>query len=467
MGGMDTSTDYREFINSKSQHGLDSGFEPYWIPDWLFDYQDYLDNWAIRKGRCELLADTGLGKTLMELVWAQNVIEHTNKPCIISTPLAVGQQILEHADKFGIKAKRTRDGVMTDEPIVWITNYQQLHKYDPSKFSGFCGDEAGCLKDEKSATKKLVREFTRNMPYRLLATATAAPNDYQELGNASEVLGYLGYQDMLSMFFKQMDSGGRRWGGMEGAKYRFRGHAEQPFWSWVCSWARSIRKPSDLGFDDDRFILPELIEREVIVESAKARPGHLFPTAANGLAEERTERRNSLNERCEQAAQIAIEHPGSTILWCDLNDEGDLIEKLIPGCVQVKGNMPDDKKEEYLIGFARGEIKNLVLKKVIGAWGLNLQTCHNVVSFPTHSAEQDYQLVRRCWRFGQKNPVSVTRILCEGERHIMDNMKRKYMQMDRMFDSINRHMKDALHLVSADHFPLKEELPQWLSSTKS
>jgi len=459
--------DYAEFIKSKSQHGLDSGFEPRFMPDFLFDFQSCLAYWAVRKGRCEILADTGLGKTLMELVFAQNVVEETNRPFMLATPIAVGQQILEHAERFGIKANRTRDGKMTDEACVWITNYQQLHKYDPSRFAGFAGDEAGCLKDEKSATKATVKEFTRQMRYRLLATATAAPNDYHELGNASEVLGYLGYQDMLSRFFKQVDSGGRRFGGMEGAKYRFRGHAEQPFWSWVCSWARSIRKPSDLGFDDSRFILPELIEREIVVESSYRRPGTLFPTSANGIAEERQERRGSLKERCEMAAKIAIEHPGSTILWCDLNDEGDLIEKLIPGCVQVKGSMSDEKREEYLIGFARGQIKNLVLKKVIGAWGLNLQTCHNVVSFPTHSAEQDYQLVRRCWRFGQTNPVTVTRILCEGESHIMPNLRRKYQQIDRMFESINRHMKDAMHLASSDYFPLKEEVPQWLSSTKS
>ncbi len=460
------SVDYQEFIRRKSQEGLDDGFEPMFMPDWLFDFQGHLDQWAIRKGRCQILADTGLGKTLMELVYGQNVVEHTNKPVLLATPIAVGQQILDEANRFGIKAKRTRDGVMTDEACIWITNYQQLHKYDSNRFAAFIGDESGCLKDPKSTTKATVREFTRRMRYRLLATATAAPNDYWELGNASEILGYLGFQDMLSRFFKQVENGGRRWSGMEGTKYRFRGHAEQPFWSWVCSWARSIRKPSDLGFDDTRFILPPLIENEIVVESAKIRPGQLFPTPAEGLGEERVERRNSLTERCEAAATNAKNHEGSTVIWCDLNDEGDVLEKMLPGSVQVKGSMSDDAKEDALMSFSRGQVRHMIIKKAIGAWGLNWQHCHNVVTFPTHSAEQDYQLVRRCWRFGQTLPVTVTRILCEGERNILDSLKRKNAQMSRMFESINLHMKDAMHLASADRFPLKESLPSWLSSTK-
>lgn len=456
---------YQEFINRKSQIGQNAGFDPLWMPDFLFDFQKHLVEWAILKGRAAIFADCGLGKSPMQLVWAENAIRKANMPALIVTPIAVGTQIVSEAAKFGINAKRTRDGILTDEKCIWVTNYEQLHKYDPSRFTAIVCDESSAIKDFKSERKAIVTEFARTIPYRLLCTATAAPNDFWELGTSSEALGLLGFRDMVTTFFKQETSKNHHgWGR---TKYRFRGHAEQPFWQWVCSWARSLRKPSDIGFSDSQFQLPELIEREIVVETAAPRPGLLFSVAARDMREERAERHHSIRERCEMAAEIASKCDGPLVAWCELNPEGDMLEKMIAGAVQIKGSMPDDAKEEALMAFSAGQINRLVIKPKIGAWGLNWQHCCNTVVFPSHSFEQYYQLVRRFYRFGQKNNVTVSSVLCEGERGILENLKRKQRQSVQMFESIVRHMNDAMHLNSQDFFPDQERIPKWLSSNKS
>lgn len=458
------STTYQEFITAKSQISEQSGFEPNWIPDWLFDFQSHLTGWAIRKGRAALFEDCGLGKTPQQLVWAENVVRHTNRPVLIATPIAVGQQALAEANKFGVTAKRTRDGLMTDEACVWITNYEQLHKYDPNRFAGFVGDESSAIKDFKTERKKTVTEFSRRMPYRLLCTATAAPNDFWELGTSSEALGYLGWRDMITSFFRQEVS--KNYLGWGRTKYRFRGHAEQPFWAWVCSWARSLRKPSDLGFDDSRFALPELIETTETITTAKPRAGTLFTVPARDMQEERDERRHSLAERCDKACEVALSQDGPAVCWVELNPEGDRLAKMLPDSVQVSGSMSDDAKEEALVAFGAGQIKRMIIKPKIGAWGLNWQHCSNVIVFPSHSFESYYQLVRRCYRFGQTRPVRVTRIISEGEVRIIDNLARKQDQSNKIFASIVSHMKDAMHIQSTDFFPETERLPSWLASTK-
>lgn len=452
-------SDYGSFIASKSQGVRNAGFDPHWMPSCLFDFQESLTRWAIEKGRAALFEDCGMGKTIQQLVWAQNVIEETNKPVIIFTPIAVGAQTIAEAEKFGLTAKRTRDGKMTDEACIWVTNYEQLHKYDPSKFGGMVGDESGCIKDSKTERKKQVVEFMRRMRYRLLCTATAAPNDYWELGSSSEALGYLGFRDMITQFFKQETSKDHHgWGR---TKYRFRGHAEQPFWAWVCSWARSLRQPSDLGFDDAKFVLPELRETEYVIETAIPRPGTLFTVPAKDIREERAERRHSIQERCEKAVELA-QKPGPAVLWCELNPEGDLLEKMLTDVVQVSGSMSDDEKEEALIAFGKGQIRRMICKPKIGAWGLNWQHCSNVISFPSHSFEQYYQLVRRCYRFGQERPVDVSLIVCEGEKGVLNSLKRKQHQAQEMFSSIVAHMRDAMHLASLDYFSDEEQIPSWL-----
>lgn len=451
---------YAEFLKRRAKYSDPQGFDPVWVPDFLFDFQKYMVEWACREGRAALFEGCGLGKTPQQLVWAENVVRKTNRPVMLATPIAVGAQTVREAEKFGIAAKRTRNGKMTDEACVWVTNYEQLTKYDPSKFAGFVGDESSAIKDFKSERSGIVADFCRSIPHRLLCSATPAPNDFDELGTSSEALGRLGYRDMVTTFFRQeMNRDASGWGR---AKLRFRGHAEEPFWSWVCSWARAIRRPSDLGFNDERFDLPPLNEIEHVVQTAKPRPGMLFPVPARDLREERAERRHTLRERCELAAQIGCDVTGPVSWWAELNDEADELERLIPGCEQVSGSDSDEAKEEKLTAFSTGELNRIVIKPSIGCWGLNWQHCADAVVFPSHSFERYHQLVHRFYRFGQMKPVNINLIVSEGEQGIIRSLRRKEQQVEQMFASIVAHMKDAMHLATQDVFKQKEVVPSWL-----
>ncbi len=462
---------FEVFISRKSQLDGDFGFAPLWMPDCMFDFQAHLTDYAIRGGRKALFEDCGLGKSLQELVWGQNVLQHTNKPTLILTPLAVAQQFIAEGEKFGVEVKRIKDGAV-HRGVVNVANYDQLHKLNPNDFGGVACDESSILKNSDGATRAAVTEFMRTLPYRLLGTATAAPNDLPELGTSSEALGYLGHMDMLSKFFKNdrnnsVDTGGK-WRGHAaprayvGPQWRFRGHAEEPFWRWVCSWARSIRKPSDFGFEDRNFVLPPLIQNEHVVAATKPREGMLFAMPAVGLREEREERRRTIQERCEMAAALVANTGQPAIAWCHLNDEGDLLERLIPGSIQVSGKDSDEEKEEKLLSFASGQSRVLVTKPIIAAWGLNLQFCSHMTSFASHSFEQSYQSVRRCWRFGQTRPVVVDHIISDGEGRALANLKRKAAQADELFSQLVRYMRDALHITRGRTFDKKEELPSWL-----
>lgn len=463
------SVAYTDFLDRKLQQRAAGGFEPEWMPPFLFDFQASLTEWAVRHGQAAIFADCGLGKTPMQLVWAENVWRHTGKPVLILTPLAVASQTIAEAEKFGIDAAVSRDGTVAAE--VTVTNYQRLHHFDPSDFGGVVCDESSALKSFDGETRKLVTAFLRKMPYRLLCTATAAPNDYIELGTSSEALGELGYMDMLNRFFKNDQNntvkGMRyRWSkpntfGDGPGRWRFKGHAEEAFWRWVASWARAMRQPSDMGFDDARFRLPPLEHREHIVEARTRPEGTLFDLPAIGLHEERKEQRRTIAERCEQAAAL-VDHDQPAVVWCHLNAEGDLLTKLIPGAEQVKGSDSLEAKEGRLAAFSRGDLRVLVTKPKIGAWGLNWQHAAHMTFFPSHSYEQYYQAVRRMWRFGQTRPVVVDIIATEGSRTALANLQRKADQADRMFTSLVAHMDDAQR-VERVAFPHPVEVPAWLS----
>jgi hypothetical protein len=453
--------DYQDFLVRKAQFNGDSGFAPNWTPDFLFPFQAALVDWAVRRGRAAIFADCGLGKTPMQLVWAENVRRHTGRPVLIVTPLAVAFQAVAEAEKFGIEAAVSRDGSLP-APIT-VTNYERLHHFDADAVAGAVCDESSAIKAFDGQRRAVVTEFMRRLPYRLLCTATAAPNDYIELGTSSEALAELGYMDMLGRFFTNKmgnSTHGRAYGNQ--AQWRFKGHAEQPFWRWVASWARAMRRPSDLGFDDDGFQLPPLNLREHVVQARSTRDGALFDMPAADLREEREEQRRTLAERCERAADL-LKDADSAVAWCQLNDEGDRLTRLIDGAVQVKGSDPPDKKEEALLAFSRGQIRVLVTKPIIGAWGLNWQHCNRMSFFPSHSYEQYYQAVRRSWRFGQERPVTVDLITTEGSARALANLQRKAEQSDRMFEALVDHMRDALSVDRGVNYPHDVEVPSWLS----
>jgi hypothetical protein len=459
--------DYQTFLETKAQLGGDHGFDPSWLPDYLFDFQASLVQWAVRKGRAAIFADCGLGKTIMELVWAQNVAIRTGKPVLLLTPLAVAQQTVHESEKFGIDASRSFHGEI-GSPIV-VANYERLHYFNPHEFAGVVCDESSILKSFEGVTRKAITEFLRTLPYRLLATATAAPNDYVELGTSSEALGYLGYMDMLSRFFVNDVHTSHGYNGKwriadRHFQWRFKGHAEDAFWRWVSSWARALRTPSDLGFSDDGFVLPSPTIREHVVKANAPRQGMLFDIPARGFREEREARRRTIAERCEQVAALVNDTGEPAVVWCHLNPEGDLLEKLIPDAVQVSGADSDDAKEEKFVAFSSGQARVLVTKPVIGAWGLNWQHCAHLTFFPSHSYEQYYQAVRRCWRFGQTRPVLVDIIATESEVEIQHNLQRKANQAERMFSSLVAHMRDGMTIRRFETFDTELEVPSWLAS---
>jgi len=453
--------DYESFLRAKAHVGGNHGFDPVIVPDYLFGFQKQLVEWATRKGRAAIFADCGLGKTPMQLIWAENVVRHTNGNVLILTPLAVSAQTIREAEKFGIEVYRSRDGQM--RPGITVTNYEQLHQFDHAAFVGCVCDESSILKSFDGVRRGQITAFMRKMQYRLLCTATAAPNDYHELGTSSEALGYLGYMDMLNRFFKneQNTSAVNRYHGQV-AKWRFKGHAEDPFWRWVCSWARAVRKPSDLGCDDGRFVLPPLREVEHIIDARSKPAGMLFNLPAVNFYEERDERRRTITERCEMVAAL-VDHPEPALVWCDLNDEADALERMIPGAVQVSGNDSDESKEDKLLAFASGQVRVLVTKPKIGAWGLNFQHCAHVTFFPSHSYEQYYQGVRRCWRFGQTKPVVVDIVGTEGQRNVLANLQRKSRAADEMFARLVQHMNEALSIDRSLEYKNAVEVPKWLS----
>ncbi len=451
---------YQECLESKRHSSIKRGIEPLWIPDKMFDHQVHVADLSIRSGRFANFLDTGLGKTLIELVIAENYIRSTNKPVLIVTPLAVAFQFLKDAEKFGIgDIEYSKDGRYTKKII--ICNYERLHYFKPEDFDCVILDESSILKNDKGAIRNAVTAFMKKVKYRFLNTATPAPNDFIELGTSSEALGHMGYSDMLTKFFKNNENT------IDpqsiGVKWRLKGHAERAFFDWVSTWSISVRKPSDIGYDDTRYILPELIENDHWVKNEKPLiingQHQLFNIVAKTSREILAERRATVENRCEKAAELASAHETS-VYWVNLNDEGDIIERLDPNAVQINGGMSLDEKEEILLAFSGGQIKHLITKPKITAFGLNWQHCHHTTVFPSFSYEQYYQLVRRFLRFGQQHSVTVDRVFSDGQLRILQSLQAKSEKTDQLFDTLKTATNG--YTVSRSEFDKQIILPTFL-----
>lgn len=428
---------YLDFVKSKKHTSLDHGIDTVYIPDVMFEYQKYVTEYAIKKGRCAVFLDTGLGKTIIELTVARNYSEVTNKRTLIITPLAVAFQFIKEAEKFDLcEIEYSKDGKFTKDIVV--CNYERLDKFNPDDFGCVVLDESSILKNFKGAIKTKITKFLRKVKYRFLFTATPSPNDFIELGTSSEALGYMGYTDMLGKFFTNNEDTISPQN--IGTKWILKGHAKSDFFSWVSSWSISMRKPSDLGFNDDSHILPKLItnfnsvknEENLIVDGQI----QLFNQIAKSLKEVRTEQKLTRVKRCERAVELANSKDIS-VYWCNFNNEGDLLNELDKDAYQIKGSMKLDKKEELLLAFANGDIKKLITKAKMTAFGLNWQHCNHTVYFPTFSYEQYYQAIRRFWRFGQKNDVVCDMVFSDGQKRVIDSLVAKAKKADELFDKLN------------------------------
>lgn len=403
----------------------------------LFPHQDALVRWALRRGRSAIFADTGLGKMRMELVWADVVTRHTQKPVMIHTPLAVAQQLSAEAQKIGVAARVCRDGSDVGDGIN-IINYDRLHKIDPSIFGGVVLDESGCIKHHDTRTFQALTEAYRDTRFKLPATATPAPNDWTELGTHAEFLGICTRQEMLAEYFTH-DGG-------DTSVWRLKGHARDIFWRWVASWGAMIRRPSDIGFDDKAYLLPPLHLHEHHVDFEMPMNGMLFAAEAQTLSERREARRASLEDRVQACADLVNAHKDQAwVVWCDLNAEGDALTSRIDGAVQISGSDPVETKERRLVEFSQGAHRVLVSKPSICGHGLNWQHAARMAFVGvTDSYEAYYQAVRRCWRFGQKRDVHVHVFASKAEGAVVANLKRKEREAGEMAEQLSAQTRDAV-----------------------
>ena len=462
---------YLDFLRRKTWTTVATGFAAGVLPAGLFPFQADLVRWACRRGRAALFVDTGLGKTAMQLAWAQQVIDHTGGSVLILAPLAVAAQTVREATKFGMVATLCRNGADATAGIN-VTNYDRLHRFDPEAFGGVVLDESSCLKDFTSATRTTLIDSFRATPHKLCCTATPAPNDFTELGNHAEFLGVMTRSEMLAMYFVHDGGSTQDW--------RVKGHAEGIFWQWVCSWAACVRKPSELGYDDGGFALPPLVMTEIVVPATEAQAraqGRLFVDLATTLAEQRAARRASTGARVAVCAEAVAREPDKQwLIWCELNAEGDALTAAIPGAVQVAGADALEDKEQRILDFAEGRTRVLVSKPSICGHGVNLQRCSRVAFVGvSHSFEQFYQAVRRCWRFGQTEPVHCYLVLGEAEGPVRDNLRRKQADAERMTDAMTAYTAQLVRAqvrgltrdVTTYRAETEMQLPKWIDGARA
>lgn len=414
---------YAAFLDRKRSAAGGVGFdcEP---AESLYPFQRLIVEFAARRGRAAIFAECGLGKTPMQLEWARQVVEHSAGNVLILAPLAVAAQTVREGDKFGIEVSHARetDGVGR----ITVTNYERLARFADLPWAGVVLDESSILKSFDGKTREGLTAWAAGVPYRLCATATPSPNDYEELGGHSEFLDVLNRRQMLAEFFIN--------DGLSAAHWRLKGHAQSVYWRWIRSWAMALRSPADLGFDSAGFELPPLNVDVVTVDADAVSEDRLFAVPVSTLAERRQARRESLPQRVGIAAEIVNASSGPCVVWCDLNDESAALTAAIDGAVEVKGADDADEKEARLLAFTNGDARVLVTKPRIGGWGLNWQHCSRMVFVGlSDSYESYYQAVRRCWRYGQTSPVDVTIIASNREQTVLENVRRKEAQMAEMF----------------------------------
>lgn len=441
--------DYMEFLSKKKHSSIKNGLSFLYDNKFLFDYQRYVCEYAIEKGRAAVFLDTGLGKTIIELVVADNYARQTNKPVLIITPLAVAFQFIKEAENFGIEGvKYSRDGVYNTDIVV--CNYERLDKFNPNDFDCVILDESSILKNFDGSIKGQVTAFLKKVKYRYLFTATPSPNDYIELGTSSEALGYLGYMDMLKKYFSNSENNVVKAQNI-GTKWVLKPHAVDGFFEWVASWSISVRKPSDIGFSDQFHILPELIVNEHKIFNEKNlcvdNQFQLFNAPARRLTEVREESKLTVEDRCLKAVELSSD---ICVYWCNTNNENDILKANDSDAYEITGSMTLDKKEEILMGFANGDIKKLITKPKITSFGLNWQHCNHTIYFPTFSYEQYYQAIRRFWRFGQKKPVTVDLVYSDGMERVISSLIDKSKKADEMYkklnDKINGEYKNTIEV---------------------
>lgn len=435
---------YKQFLETKKHTIGEFGFDPNYYPDMAFDFQKYIIEKAVKKGRMAVFADTGLGKTLIQLSIAKNIINHTNKKVLILTPLAVAFQFIIEAEKLGIDdIEYSKDGKHTKKIV--ICNYERLHYFDSNDFVGVILDESSILKNFDGKIKGQITAFIKKIPYRYLSTATPSPNDFIELGTSSEALGYMGYMDMLTKFFKNnqnsVDSNNRN----IGEKFYLKPHAEKDFFAWVNQWSIMVKMPSDLGFSNERYNLPKLIVNKHMVENQSLIDVNgqiqLFSPIAKSMTEIKHEQQQTIEKRCIKAAELAT---GKTsVYWCNFNQESSLLKDLDNEAVEIIGSQSIDKKEEILLAFANGEIKRLITKAKMTSMGLNWQHCSHTVFFPTWSYEQYYQAIRRFWRFGQKNDVTCDMVISDGQTRVLEALQQKTQKAIDLYENLTKNVNQS------------------------
>lgn len=453
---------YELFIQSKRHLIGEFGFEPNYIPDKAFDFQAYIIEKSVKKGRMAIFADTGLGKTLIQISIANNIVNHTNKPVLILTPLAVAFQFILEAEKIGIDdIEYSKDGKFTKKIV--ICNYERLHYFSATDFVGVICDESSILKNFDGKIKDQVTAFVKKIPYRFLSTATPSPNDFIELGTSSEALGYLGYMDMITKFFKtnqnSVDSNNRN----IGEKFYLKAHAEKDFFAWVNQWSIMVKMPSDIGFSNDRYKLPELITNthEVKNQSFIDVNGQIqmFVPIAKSMTEVRHEQKMTEKQRCEKAVELA--NGKVSVYWCNTNQESSYLKQMDQGATEIIGSMSIEKKEEILIAFAKGDIDRIITKAKMTSFGLNWQHCNHTVFFPTWSYEQYYQAIRRFWRFGQTNEVTVDLVISDGQKRVIDALQQKTKKAIELYENLTRNVNQSFEHRQKE-FSKQIQIPKFL-----